>query len=1094
MADKPFSAEEIAAFEAADAKPIPQATHEFTPEELAAFHIYEGQIADQKFKQKTTEEAKLTPWLLGAAPGAGVTAFGMGAGKGIDVAKSMMQDKVPPSSVIRTDNPLYQGHDLHQGAITNAEFNAQQRLANELRTTPGINSVVDSLLRDRSAMAPLNAEAMRQEIEANKPLGTKVVDKLGKADNALVRGTSRLGGGAGAGYNAVAGVQHAMEPGMRNKIAAAINAAGAGLGGAAAVAPKGGRASALRPLMTAGSAGLGWLANQIAEENSKAAGGAVGHYGPGGLIKLASKAPQAVEEYAKPVLKKFSEALGDVGAEGKWLGATQSDRTIVGNGQKGGTGFPGLQHTDPAHAAINAVWGVGKPEPATLLVNANKKLGNNLILTNYVGSPYQHSSNPMVLSDLHDSFMDAVRSGKVSPEEIKAMNARLASDVYGNVFDKSIDITDPQFLKAADTFDKRRIAGKVYSGEGLTKAIPGNGADIKKGQVIPFDDIMSHYTEPVYLNHPTSGLLGNRLFTLDNTVTHNPDIHEGFPWILGGKDFKVEYDPVNATKAMPDFVAKKKAMKEAKGVSPNLTSYDWLRGLPLQFADDKYLSYLQKEGMAGGGKVDDAKKFHLSTGALEDLFSGQISPSQFPAAAKHDLTHFPKTDKKQVDQFAQDMAMNYGPMGVGALGAGVIKNVGGQWSNQMTKELSDRLADRYGNKDLSNWLQTTGKKYILNRAGSPADEVRKLMDQGISHMSPTKLSREANMLPRSEIKSILENRSKANFPMEGLATTDPGREWEALSDSLFYNRPAEDYSILARDDMPWLSKLDPKTPIHSSDFSSNVLSSNLGFDELTDALRKDMASGKLRPEQLNKVSMEDAVRRAHQQRLQAEQAASKLDQSIPKVKEYPSGYAWHDLTHEDPHTLDAILKKEGDTMQNCIGGYCSDVLEDGTKLYSLRDAKGEPHVNVEVRQGQNGPTIRQVRGKQNELPTKDYLPYVQDFALNPIEGAPYSNIWGAGDLGLHDVNKIKEHGLVEGSMGPYYGALDRLFPTEIDPMGGRVLAGQHGVKIPTTKMLQMSTEDLPGRYVTQEQILEHLNAQEPRPIEQGYSKYYQGTE
>ena len=44
------------------------------------------------------------------------------------------------------------------------------------------------------------------------------------------------------------------------------------------------------------------------------------------------------------------------------------------------------------------------------------------------------------------------------------------------------------------------------------------------------------------------------------------------------------------------------------------------------------------------------------------------------------------------------------------------------------------------------------------------------------------------------------------------------------------------------------------------------------------------------------------------------------------------------------------LRAEGDAMGHCVGGYCDDVLERGTKIYSLRDAKGQPHVTVEVAQ------------------------------------------------------------------------------------------------------------------------------------------------
>ena len=82
----------------------------------------------------------------------------------------------------------------------------------------------------------------------------------------------------------------------------------------------------------------------------------------------------------------------------------------------------------------------------------------------------------------------------------------------------------------------------------------------------------------------------------------------------------------------------------------------------------------------------------------------------------------------------------------------------------------------------------------------------------------------------------------------------------------------------------------------------------------------------------------------------------------------------------------------------------SDVLQGRTKIYSLRDAKGEPHVTIEVRPDSNYPQIAakmklngasdeevaafmnnpphdiiQIKGKQNQKPKDEYIPYVQDF-------------------------------------------------------------------------------------------------------------------
>ena len=47
--------------------------------------------------------------------------------------------------------------------------------------------------------------------------------------------------------------------------------------------------------------------------------------------------------------------------------------------------------------------------------------------------------------------------------------------------------------------------------------------------------------------------------------------------------------------------------------------------------------------------------------------------------------------------------------------------------------------------------------------------------------------------------------------------------------------------------------------------------------------------------------------------------------------------------------LEAGLNAEGDAMGHCVGRYCNDVASRGTQIYSLRDAKNNPHVTIEVR-------------------------------------------------------------------------------------------------------------------------------------------------
>jgi len=46
--------------------------------------------------------------------------------------------------------------------------------------------------------------------------------------------------------------------------------------------------------------------------------------------------------------------------------------------------------------------------------------------------------------------------------------------------------------------------------------------------------------------------------------------------------------------------------------------------------------------------------------------------------------------------------------------------------------------------------------------------------------------------------------------------------------------------------------------------------------------------------------------------------------------------------------LEKALQYEGSTMRHCVGGYCDSVFFGETRIFSLRDKKGEPHVTIET--------------------------------------------------------------------------------------------------------------------------------------------------
>jgi len=440
-------------------------------------------------------------------------------------------------------------------------------------------------------------------------------------------------------------------------------------------------------------------------------------------------------------------------------------------------------------------------------------------------------------------------------------------------------------------------------------------------------------------------------------------------------------------------------------------------------------------------------------------------------------------------------------LGMGAnTQSNVIKPKGGNWFgdtvNDALKNLkrdtmmgapNDTVEDVLKKKEaLNNWVDRNLTNYVKKEMATPEDPVRKLAEEGVVHF------------PVAEDPRYWARKGEsAREDLGGtkMAQSDLAKQWENRTDAAINRETAQmnqDMMHLApgmySDKDEWIKKLPPDTPLYSGNRLMNP--ADLGFDHILDVLRQDVAEGRIRPEQLNKVSMEQAVRRTYEydqeMARKMRETALKQQEGFPVHKEYPEGYKWLELAlpknmklpegysvKPDPITnrktgtvdtnsyrlvdpegklvgwgkteeeaissglgekvLEDALKYEGNTMGHCVGGYCPDVLEGRSRIFSLRDAKGEPHVTVEVQPSKyairwdvvkeympaaeqeaknlpNGYTdndvsdiamrmakenepqhIIQIKGKQNAAPKADYLPYVQDFVK--------SGNWGqVGDL------------------------------------------------------------------------------------------------
>lgn len=321
--------------------------------------------------------------------------------------------------------------------------------------------------------------------------------------------------------------------------------------------------------------------------------------------------------------------------------------------------------------------------------------------------------------------------------------------------------------------------------------------------------------------------------------------------------------------------------------------------------------------------------------------------------------------------------------GVPGAATAVVKPRGGNWYTGSGSEMESAIKSLLKGQDgrrvsavegsaLNKWLEGTLQRYVKRDMATEADPIRKLLEQDppVSHMRPRELDAAAN--EDWIARQALDNRFVAGLPRAGSARSRPARAWEAISDAMLTSNPA---SLIQKDSWippehpmraDWVSKLHPDEPIY--DFASDEAPGWLGLDHLRDELwnavreNSDLPENlRLKPEDFQQMGIEKAVRHVaaiNAWREDNKAAAAQEMLSGPGVKlirEYaennPKGLRWVELSGEgsDRDAIAKQLKYEGDTMGHCVGGYCDDVVSGSSRIFSLRDAKGEPHVTIETR-------------------------------------------------------------------------------------------------------------------------------------------------
>jgi hypothetical protein len=329
-----------------------------------------------------------------------------------------------------------------------------------------------------------------------------------------------------------------------------------------------------------------------------------------------------------------------------------------------------------------------------------------------------------------------------------------------------------------------------------------------------------------------------------------------------------------------------------------------------------------------------------------------------------------------------------------------------QGLNDNARDLEQIMGTLAPKVEMENWIDGPLTKYIKNRMATPSDEVRKLADQGILHFTPEPLPSH-NRIP------VVNSRKEIGFPIDGMADNHiTGTAWEDTADWMLLPERADEFvheftgnpnvydeKLLAEN--PWLTKVDPSTPVHTLQPDALRYS---GIPHLIDELLNaaNPESGlpmnlRMKPEGFKGLSMEEAVKKVHginQHRiLQAEAARKQMSRAkgIATSKKYDDGFRFvapDDVTKNPKHrdyVVDAGKRgawcTQGDACDRYAGG--------NSRVEILLDDFGNPHAQIAIETHREYPdqVTWMNRAKDQGVPPEllNKLDYKLENAISPEE-------------------------------------------------------------------------------------------------------------
>jgi len=556
-------------------------------------------------------------------------------------------------------------------------------------------------------------------------------------------------------------------------------------------------------------------------------------------------------------------------------------------------------------------------------------------------------------------------------------------------------------------------------------------------------------------------------------------------------------------------------------VTPRLPAgvRDVLGKAPAPFTTEEYVNMMPK---MGGHTENVATKLGSNVvGTMVDPFAVVGSVKRAPAVARS----LAETANNKILQ-GESLIPGVPAQLVNPPVLPIVKpEKGGNWIKDSVESsvagLKKDATDNPNAEAMNTWIDKKVAPYIKNEMATPFDTIRKLADEGISH-----LPLQGNQAVFGDIRRM---REEAGFPVEGVAQTPLGRQWENYADESINKKSARmlikqgesdtafDIAKKRLEQNPWVRDLPPDATVYTP-LSDEMVSNHLGFNHIIDVLSEQLNRGDISISDLSKISMKDAVTRTHrydQELAEAKRVKSLADQaSMTKVKEYSTGDKWvqldkpgqfaaesdamgHSVRGYEPNKGDPDWVKESGTSGYDgygIGGWNA-IKEGRANVFSLRNPKGESQATIEARKRidtdynpERLPSeLKDQFRKESEIEAVDwgYTPGTEPF-LNYVTGGEIqkrSQWFRENPVETFEITQIK--GPKNGEVDPDHSfhVLDFLNSRPVGEVNTRDL---ENVYITDTKNKPMLRDYINENYggnmgmVDTNQVLEHLQLSYPQ--------------